>query len=104
MRARARMPNSMTNLRTWVTVISAISKVIRHMTTKLELSRHQDLKVTTTTVRSMDIEPLNVHPSLCGHQKNEQRQQVMDTSIIGKTTLGKAITTIKSVDTSLRIA
>ena len=66
----ARMPISMTNLKTWVTITSVISKVIRHMTIGLEPSRHQDLKVTITTIRSMDIEPLNVDLSPCGHQKN----------------------------------
>ena len=65
-----RMPTSMTNLKTWVTVTSAISKVIRHMTIGLEPSGYQDLKVTVTTIISMDIEPLNVDPSLCGHQTN----------------------------------
>ena len=29
----------------------------------------QDLKVTTTTIKSMDIEPLNVDPNPCGHKK-----------------------------------
>ena len=97
-----RMPIIMTNLRTWVTVINAISKVIRHMIAGLEPSGHQDLKVTTTTIRIMDIEPLNVDPSLCGHQTNQQRQKLMDTTKIGTTTLGKSITTIKSMEKFLR--
>ena len=71
----AKRPINMTNLKTWVIVISAISKEIRHMNVGLEPSRHQDLKVTTTTIGSMDIEHLNVDPSLCGHQTNQKRQK-----------------------------
>ena len=99
----ARMKISMTNLKTWVTLISAISKVIRHMTTGLKPLGHQDLKDTTTTI-SVDIEPLNENPSLCGHQTKKERQKVMDTTTIGTTTLGNFVTTIKSMDTSLRTA
>ena len=65
-----RMKNNMTNLKTWVIVISVIKKVIMHMTVGLESSRHQDLKDTATIFRSIDIEPLNVDPSLCDHQTN----------------------------------
>ena len=65
-----RTPINMTNLKTWVTVTSAITKVIRHMTIGLEPSGHQDLKITATIARSMDIEPLNAYPSLYGHQIN----------------------------------
>ena len=54
------MQIDMKKLKTWVTITSAIRKVIKHMTVGLEPSGHHDLKVTTTTVRSMDIEPLNV--------------------------------------------
>ena len=64
---RERMQISMTNLKTWVTIINTISKVIRHMNARHESCMHQDLKVTTTTVRSMDIEPSNAYLSLCGH-------------------------------------
>ena len=66
----ARMSISMTNLKTWVTIISVIGKVIKHINSEQEPYMHQDLKVTNTTIRSMDIEPLNVNPSLCGHQTN----------------------------------
>ena len=66
----ARMQISMTNLKRWVSVTSAISKVIRHMNVGLEPLEHQDLNDIVTTVRSMDIEPLNVDPSLGGHQTN----------------------------------
>ena len=99
----ARMSISMTNLKIWVTVKSPISKDIRNMNEGLEPSRHQDLKVTATIARSMDIESLNVGPSLCGHQTYQQRQIVMDITTIGTTTLGRAITTIKNMDTFLRI-
>ena len=93
---------NMKNLKAWVTVTSAISKVIRHMTTGLEPSGHQDLKVTTTNARSMDIEPLNVDQSLCGHQTNHKREKFMDTTTIRTTTLGRAITTIKNMFTFLK--
>ena len=71
--AGARMQISMTNLRTWDTVISAKIKFIRHMNARLKPSGHQDLKVTTTTIRSMDIGSLSVDPSLNGHQISRQR-------------------------------
>ena len=97
------MKISMTNLKIWVTIISAINKVIKHMNARQEPCMHQDLKVTTTTVRSMDIEPLSADLNPCGHQKNWPRQEVMDTSKIGATILGKSLTIVKSMDTSLRI-
>ena len=65
--AEARMQNNMTNLRIWVTVTSATSKDIKHLTVGLEPSGHQDLKVTTTIASSIDIELLSVDQSLCGH-------------------------------------
>ena len=68
--ARERMQISMTNLKTLVTIISAISKDIRHMNAGLKPLGHQDLKVTITTIRIMDIEPLSVDPSPFGHQTN----------------------------------
>ena len=70
--AGARIIINMTNLKIWVTIINVISKVIKHMTTRLEPLGHQDFKDTSTTTRSMDIEPLNANPSLCGHQKNSK--------------------------------
>ena len=99
-----RMQINLTNLKTWVTIKSAKSKVIRHMNVGLEPLGNQDLKVTTTTVRSMDIKPLNVDPSPCGHQTNQKRKKVMDITTIGTTTLHRAITTVKSMDTFLRTA
>ena len=65
-----RMKISMTNLKTWDIVTSEISKVIRHMTTRLEPLRHQYLKVIAKTIKRMDIEPLNADLSLCDHQTN----------------------------------
>ena len=61
------------------------------------------MKVTATIARSMDIEPLNADQSLCGHQINWQRPKAMDITIIGIITLGRAITTIRNMDTFLRI-
>ena len=52
----------------------------------------------------MDIEPLNAGQSLCGHQTNKQRPKSMDITTIGITTLGRVVTTIRSMDTFLRIA
>ena len=72
------------------------------MNVGIEPSRNQDLKVTTTIVISMDIDPLNADQSLCGPQTNQQRQKVTDITTIGTTTLGRVFTTIKSMDTFLR--
>ena len=66
--ARARKKISMTNLKTWVTITSAKRKVIKHMNAREEPCMHQDLKDTSTTVRSIDIEPLSADPNPCGHQ------------------------------------
>ena len=66
--ARARLRVNMINLETCV-----ISKVIRHMNAKQGPCIHQDLKVTDTIVRNMDVEPLNVDPSPCGHQTSQKR-------------------------------
>ena len=65
---------------------------------------HQDLKVTTTTIRNMDIEHLNIDPNPCGHQTSQQKQEVMDTSITETTTQSKPIIIVKSMDTSLIIS
>ena len=59
------------------------------MNAGLEPLGHQDLKVTATTIKSMDIDPLNADPSLCGHQTNQQREKVMDITTIGTTPLGR---------------
>lgn len=55
------------------------------MSEGLELSGHQDLKVTATIARSMDIEPLNVDQILCGHKINLQSQKVVEITTIGTT-------------------
>ena len=99
-----RMSINITNLKTWFTITSAISKVIRHMIAGLEPSEHQDLKATATIARSMDIEPLNANKILCGHQINLQRPKSMEITTIGTTILGRVVTTIKNMDKSLRIA
>ena len=54
--------------------------------------------VTTTIARSMDIEPLSVDQSLCGHQINMQEETTMHTITIGTTTQGKVVTIIKNMD------
>ena len=60
----------MKNLKEWVTIISEISKDIKNMNAGLEPLGHQDLKITTTTLKSIGIEHLNVDPKLYGHQTN----------------------------------
>ena len=98
------MSINMKNIKTWVTIISAISKDIKHMNVGLKPSGHQDLKVTTTIARRLVIELLSANQSLCGHQTNQKRPKAMDITTIGTTILGRAITTVRSMGTFLRIA
>ena len=93
----------MKNLKIWVTIISAINKDIRHMNAGPKPCIHQDSEDTARTVRSMDIEPLNADQIPCGHQTNQQRQKVMNITTIVTTKLGRVVTTVKSMDTFLRI-
>ena len=51
-------------------VTSTISKDTWQKIVGLKSQGHKDLMVTATIARSMDIEPLNVDLSLCGHQTN----------------------------------
>ena len=60
--------------------------------------------VTTTIVRSMDIEPLSANQSLCGHQISMQEETTMHTITIGTTIQGKVVTTIKNIVMYLTIA
>ena len=53
--------------------------------------------VTTTIARSMDIEPLSVDQSLCGHQINIQGETTMHTITIRTTIQGKVVTNIKNI-------
>ena len=50
----------------------------------------------------MDIEPLNVDQSLCGHQINQKRPKYMYITIIGTTVLGRVVTIVKNMDTFLK--
>ena len=104
MYVEVRMPISMINLRVQVIVINARNKDIKHMNVEPRLSRHQDLKVTATIARSMDIEPLNADQSLCGHQINQQSHQEMKITTIGITTPGIVVITVKNMDMLLKIA
>ena len=52
----------------WLIVKSAISKDIGHMNVEPEPQRYLNLKDIAITVRSMDIEHLNIDLSLHGHQ------------------------------------
>ena len=60
--------------------------------------------VTSIIVRNMVIELLSVDQSLCGNLINQKDQIIMDITTIGTTKLGTTITTVKSMDTFLRIA
>ena len=52
----------------------------------------------------MDIEPLSVDQSLCGHQISMQEETTMHTITTGTTIQGKVITIVKRIDIYLRIA
>ena len=84
--------------------INARSKAINQKNAKPRLSGQQDLKDTAITARSMDIEPLNADQSLCGHHISHQNQQAIEIITIGITTPGIAATTVRNMDTLLRIA
>ena len=58
--------------------------------------------VTATIARSMDIEPLSVDQSLCGHQISMQEETTMHTITIGTTTQGKVVTIVKNMDIYLK--
>ena len=58
--------------------------------------------VTATIARSMDIEPLSVDQSLCGHQINLQGETTMHITTIETTIKGKVVTTIKNMVMYLR--
>ena len=85
------------NLKAWIIVISAKSKVIRNMNVKPGPCMHQNLKVTATIFRNMDIEPLNVDPNPCGHQTSQQKKEVMDTTITGITIQLKVVIIVKII-------
>ena len=104
MYVEARIPISMTSPKTQVTATYARNRVITHMTTEPEHPRQQDFKDTVIIARNMVIEPLSVDQSLCGHQINQQRHQPMEIIIIGITTPGLAVTTVRNMDMLLKIA
>ena len=60
--------------------------------------------VIATIARSMDIEPLSVDQSLCGHQTSMQEETTMHTITIGTTTQGKVVTIVKNMVIYLRTA
>ena len=64
----ARMLIKMQSQSLWLIVTSATNKVIKHMNARLEPQMYLNLKDTAITIRSMDIETLNVDPSPHGHQ------------------------------------
>ena len=62
------------------------------------------MKVTATIARSMVIEILSVDQSLCGHQTNQKRPKVLEITTIGTKTLDIVVTTVRNMDTFLKIA
>ena len=85
-------------------VTSATCKDIWHKIVGLKSQGHKDLMVTTTIARSMDITPLSVDQSLCGHQFIMQGETTTHTITIGTTTQGKFVTIVKNMDIYLRTA
>ena len=57
----------------WVIVISATIKDIRNMNARPRHQADKDFKVTTTTIRTMEIEHMSVDPSLTSHQTSKLR-------------------------------
>ena len=64
----------------------------------------QDLMVTATIAKSMDIELLSVDQSLCGHLIILQGEITMHTTTIGTTIQGKVVTTVKNMVMFLKTA
>ena len=64
----ARMLIRMQSQNPWLTIKNAINKDIKYMNAGPKSQKYLNLKDTATTTRSMDIENLNVDPSLHGHQ------------------------------------
>ena len=63
-----RMQIKMQSQNPWLNVKSAKTKDIKQMNAGPKLQNYPNLKDIATTVRSMEIEHLNVDPSLHGHQ------------------------------------
>ena len=94
----------MVSPRIQVTATYAKNRVIIHITAEPEYSRQQDLKDIAIIARNMDIEPLSVGQSLCGHQINQQRHQAIEITTIGIKTPEIAVITVMNMDTHLRIS
>ena len=60
--------------------------------------------VTATIARSMDIKPLSVDQSLCGHQISMEGETTMHTITIGTTIQAKVVTIVKNMVIYLRTA
>ena len=58
--------------------------------------------VTATISRSMDIDPLSIDQSLCGHQISMQGETTMHTITIRTRTQGKVVTIVKNMVIYLR--
>ena len=104
MYVEARIPISMTSLKIQVTITYARNRVIIHMTVEPKHPRQQDLKDTVIIAKNMVIEPLSADQSLCRHQINHQSHQTKEIIIIGITTPGLVVTTVRNMDMLLKIA
>ena len=71
---------------------------------KTKVLGHQDLMVTTTIAKSMDIELLSADQSQCGHLISKQGETTMHTTIIGTTIQSKVVTSVKNMVMYLRIS
>ena len=63
----------MSNIRMWFNAKSETNKIIRHINAELGPCRHKNLKDIAITIRSMDIEILNVDPNPCDYQTGKKR-------------------------------
>ena len=97
-------PINRTHLKAKAIVTSATCKDTQHKIAGTKSRGHQDLMVTTTIAKSMDIEILSADQSLCGHLINQQGETTMHTITIGTTIQGKVVTIVKSMDIYLKIA
>ena len=95
---------SRTHLKAKGIVTSATRKDIKHKIVGLKPQGHKDLMVIATIKRSMDIEPLSVDQSLCGHQISMQGGTTMNTITIETTIQGKVVTVVKNMVMYLKTA
>ena len=74
------------------------------MNAELESCMHQNLKDIATTIKSMDIEKMNIDPRLTRHLTSKTRHLRKVTLKSRITIQGIVVTSVKNMDTFLRIA